>query len=99
MFSINHLEQELKEYDIRCSGDGEGSIPDFLWQFYYNGTPMDDGWIRRAEDAIAPVFGELSTDTSDMLFGLVSSLITAYQRAALPEGIQVGFHLHEELRA
>lgn len=97
--TIEQFSQQLKEYDIRCVGDGEGAVLEFLWKCYYNSKAVDDGWIRKAENAINPIFEELSMEASDSLFDLVDDLITAYQRAAFLEGIQVGFQLARELTA
>ena len=97
--TIEQFGQQLKEYDLKCGGNGEGSILDYLWFCYCNEKTVDDGWILEAEAAISPVFDELSVASSDMLSDLVSSLVTAYQRAAFLEGIQVGFHLSRELSA
>ena len=61
-------------------------------------NPVDDGLIREQEHAIDPIFQELSIPSANKLSDLVYGLCTAYQRAALLEGVHIGFRLSEELK-
>ena len=58
---------------------------------------MDDGAVREKESGIAPVFEKLPFEESEELFDRISQLVTAYQRAAFLEGMQVGAQLYKQL--
>lgn len=94
---IEQLKQELLTYQAKCGADRELSILDLLWYCYSASNPVDDGRIRAAEGVLKPVFAELSFETSNGLFDHISELCTAYQRAALLEGILIGYQLSAEL--
>lgn len=95
--SIELLMQELRNYQTRCGQDSSDSILELLWYCYLESNPVDDGQIKQAEAAIAPVFEELSLKSSDLLMDSICDICTAYQRAAFLEGLQTGFHLSDEL--
>ena len=91
------LKNALAQYEAKCGLSPEDSILEALWYDYSCGSPVDDGAIRTAEAALAPVFEELSVVSSDTLFDLISDQLTAYQRAAYLDGLRTGVHLMEEL--
>ena len=94
---IAQLKNELSKYHVSCADGEQISILESLWLYYAASAPVDDGQIRRTEAAMAPVFQELSLAASDLLDDRIGDLITAYQRAAFLEGLQVGTRLAEEL--
>lgn len=94
---IEQLQNDLTEYEAKSGLNG--SVLELLWNIYMETTPVDDGLIRKREAAIAPVFQELSVPASDGLTDLIADLCAAYQRAALLEGIHIGFRLSEELQS
>lgn len=94
---IDQLKTELAEYDTQCGAEGEMSVLNLLWYRYSARNTVDDGQVREADTALRPVFDELSVKSSDILYDLIAKLVTAYQRAAFLEGIQVGFCLNSEL--
>jgi len=93
------LQKELSDYMARCGAEEPGSILEFLLFCYLSSKPIDDGRILHCDEALAPVFEELSVESSDRLFDLIADLCAAYQRAAFIEGIQIGFQLTSELKA
>ena len=94
---IEQLKKELSEYESWSGLDKSVSVLDLLWENYQQSNPIDDGLIQQREAAIAPIFYELSITASDALSGLIVDLCTAYQRAALLEGIHIGVELAESL--
>ena len=94
---ISQVKKQLAEYEAKCGVTDSESILDLLWDCYLESNPIDDGRIRQAELALAPVFRELPIAHSDALSDLITEMCIAYQRAAFLEGIQVGFHLNQEL--
>ena len=94
---IEQLKRDLSEYMARCGEPEPGSILDYLLYCYLSSAPVDDGAIQHCDEALAPVFEELSLENSDRLFDLISDLCAAYQRSAFLEGIQTGFQLAAEL--
>lgn len=95
--NIERLITDLTEYEAKAGL--QESVLDLIWKYYLESNPVDDGLIRQREDAIEPIFQELSVKSADMLTGLIVDLCTAYQRAALLEGIHVGFRMAQELDA
>ena len=93
------LQKELSEYMAQGGREEGGSILEFLFYCYLSSVPGDDGRIGKCEEALAPVFGELSLENSDRLFDRIADLCAAYQRSAFLEGIQIGFQLSAELNA
>jgi hypothetical protein len=85
-------------YEAKCGIDTPESILDTLWYDYFCRAPVDDGQIRQSEERLSPVFAELSVEASDQLFGLISDLLTAYQRAAYLDGLRLGANLILELQ-
>ena len=96
---FEHFEKALRAYEEVSGLKDSVPILEVLWECYQDGKPVDDGLIRQEEEAIDPIFEELSVDASDALTGLICDLCTAYQRAAFLEGIQIGFHLRDFLSA
>lgn len=94
---IQKLKNELREYELSCGTDGDFSILRSLWQVYSYINPADDGQISKCNDALQPIYEELSFEKADGLSYLICDLCTAYQRAAFLDGILVGAHLAEEL--
>ena len=94
---MNQLKNELTQYAKTCHYEEADSVLDLLWYWYLSNNPVDDGQIQQAEDAIAPVFSELSMENSDKLSDHILGLCTAYQRAAFLEGIILGTRLAREL--
>ena len=90
---IEQLKKELEKF----TGSGDFSVLELLWYCYSASNPIDDGLIKQQEEALKPVFDELSNDSADRLFNLIGDLCTAYQRAAFLEGVQVGIQLTREL--
>ena len=97
-FDITEFKQQLSQYEAACGVDGSESLLDFLFYWYSATAPVDDGRILQSEQALSPVFEELSIEHSDALFDRISDLCLAYQRAAFLEGLRVGYHLCEELQ-
>ena len=91
------LQKELSEYMAQGGREEGGSILDFLFYCYLSSDPGDDGHIRQCDEALSPVFAELSLESSDRLYDLIADLCAAYQRAAFLDGIQTGFCLATEL--
>lgn len=91
------LKKELTDYTAKCGSDRAVSILDTLWYCYSSANPIDDGKIRQSEEVLAPVFEELSVDSSNALFDLITDLLNTYQRAAFLEGMQVGVQLFTQL--
>ena len=91
------LKTAIAAYETNCGISPADSILEALWYDYSCGSPVDDGHIRTAEAALAPVFEELSVVSSDTLFDLITDQVTAYQRAAYLDGLRMGVHLMEEL--
>ncbi len=91
---MNHyleiLQKELANYSTKTGLTDSPSLLDLLWQNYLQVNPIDDGLIKEQEEALTPVFRELSVASSDILNDLIVDLCTAYQRAALLEGIYIG---------
>ncbi len=94
---IQKLFHELSQYEAICGCKSNTSILDTLWYCYASANPIDDGYIKKAETAMAPVFRELSFESNNTLFDLITELVTAYQRAAFLEGILLGAELAKEL--
>ena len=84
------LQNELADYVSKTGLSDAPSILELLWQNYQQKNSIDDGLIKEREDALTPVFRELSIVSSDILSDLIADLCTAYQRAALLEGIYIG---------
>lgn len=94
---LKQLNDELDAYTAQCRNDRPESVLELLWYCYSCANTMDDGWIRRCEDALLPVYQELSATSEDVLFDLITELVTAYQRAAFLEGLQIGAQLSAQL--
>ena len=94
---LEQLKQELTDYQTKYGLERSASVLDILWYCYSAANPIDDGRIAAAEDALGPVYDELSFSASEVLFGQISELCTAYQRAAFLEGILLGMNLSKEL--
>ena len=94
---ITQLLAELDAYTAKCGNDRPESVLELLWYCYSSAVPVDDGYIKQREDALAPVYEELSAASEDALFELISELVTAYQRAAFLEGMQIGAQLSAQL--
>lgn len=94
---IEQLKIELRSYEILCGKEDDFSILRFLWQSYSCFNPTDDGQIKKCNDALSPIYQELSLNNADALTYLICDLCTAYQRAAFLDGILVGAHLVKEL--
>ena len=88
---------ELDQYTANCHNNRPESILELLWYCYASANAIDDGLIKRSEDALLPVFKELSVVSEDTLFELIAELVTAYQRAAFLEGMQIGVQLCTKL--
>ena len=84
-------------YESKCGITAPESILESLWYDYSCRNPVDDGQVREAEAHIAPIFRELSVESSDHLSDLIVNLLTAYQRAAYLEGLCTGVHLLQAL--
>ena len=94
---IQQLKKDLQTYETICGKEDDFSILRFLWQAYACSNPTDDGQIQKSNDALSPIYRELSVKNADTLSNLICDLCTAYQRAAFYDGILVGVHLTEEL--
>ena len=92
------LQKELTNYAAKTGLKETPSVLELLWQNYLQANPIDDGLIKEREEALNPVFHELSVVSSDILNDLIVDLCTAYQRAALLEGIHIGSELAELCR-
>ena len=90
---IQQLKTELEQF----TDSGDFSVSELLWYCYSASNPIDDGLIKQRELALQPVFEELSNDSADKLFDLVTDLCFAYQRAAFMEGMNVGIRIQSEL--
>ena len=97
--SLETLKKQLVKYEIQCGGCNIPSALEALWELYFESNPADDGQIRQAEADLSQLYPELSLPASDALTNTIYSICIAYQRAAFLEGIQIGFHLAEELNA
>ena len=95
--SIEQLKAQLADYEAKCGMEEPVSILEFFWNCYRESKAVDDGLIMARERAMDPIYEELSTASADILFDMIYDLFEAYQRAALLEGIQIGFHLADEL--
>ena len=93
---IKRLINNLSEYESKTGLNV--SVLDLLWETYLQSNPIDDGLIQKRENDLRAVFQELSVAASDSLSDLIIDLCTAYQRAALLEGVHIGFRLSEELK-
>lgn len=87
------LKSELDTYATKCGNDRPESVLELLWYCYSSANTIDDGQIRLCEEALKPVYQELSNVRKDALFDLISDLVTAYQRAAFLEGMHTGAQL------
>ena len=100
---MNKYIQELKDHLQICEErDGFSGIPsmlDFLWQCYACQNPVDDGFIKEKDAMMQKVLDELSFQSTDDLFSIITDFIGAYQRAAFLEGIAIGAKLDKELFA
>ena len=94
---LNQLKIELDNYTTKCGNSRPQSVLDLLWYCYSCANSIDDGQVQRCEDALRPVYQELTVTSEDMLFDLISDLVTAYQRAAFLEGLQTGAQLCTQL--
>ena len=94
---LGQLKIELDNYTAKCGNSRPESILDLLWYCYSCANAIDDGQIHRCEEALLPVFQELSVPVEDKLFDRISDLVTAYQRAAFLEGLQTGAQLSSQL--
>ena len=94
---IEQLKAHLAGYESKHVAANKCSILEQLWFTYSASNPVDDGYIKQSEDALSPIFQELSMQNSDTLFDLIATLCIAYQRAAFLEGIQIGARLFIEL--
>ena len=91
------LMNSITDYESKCGITAPESILESLWYDYSCRNPVDDGQVREAEAHIAPIFRELSVESSDHLSDLIVNLLTAYQRAAYLEGLCTGANLLREL--
>ena len=87
----------ITDYESQCGISDPASVLESLWYDYSCRNPVDDGQVREAEAHIAPIFRELSVESSDHLSDLIVNLLTAYQRAAYLEGLCTGVHLLQAL--
>jgi len=97
--TIQQFKSQLTDYHHKCGADQRLSLPELLWECYYQSDPVDDGRIRQAFAALEPVFLELDFDGSNLLWDNLDELITAHQRAAFLEGIHLGVQLADTLSA
>ncbi len=74
------------------------SVLELLWQFYAEAHHTQDELVRKKERALEPIFQQLSLESEDMLFDLISELCFAYQRAAFLDGLRFRIRLQEELQ-
>ena len=95
--SIEQIKTQIAEYEAKCGTEDSESVLEFFWRCYLDGKPVDDGLIRERERALDPVLDMLPVTASDALCDMVYDICEAYQRSALLEGIQIGFHLCSEL--
>lgn len=91
------LRKELSEFERNRSPEDTISVLELLWDCYFQSKPTDDGRIRQAEEALAPIFDRLNFQDSNAVFDVIDDLCTAYQRAAFFEGIHIGTELAESL--
>ena len=91
------LMNTITDYESKCGISTPVSVLESLWYDYSCRNPVDDGQVREAEAHIAPIFRELSVESSDHLSDLIVNLLTAYQRAAYLEGLCTGVHLLQAL--
>ena len=94
---IQQLKNELRKYETLNGEDEDFSMLGFLWQVYSGCNPTDNGQIKACNDALSPIYQELSLKNADILSYLLCEICTAYQQAAFLDGILVGAHLAEEL--
>ena len=94
---LKQLKEELDSYTAQCGNDRPESVLELLWYCYSCANTVDDGSIRRCEEALLPVYQELSATSEDALFDLITELVTTYQRAAFLEGLQTGAQLNAQL--
>ena len=94
---IKQFKDQLADYQTKCADKAPVPVLELLWQCYFQSNTVDDGLIRQAELTIQHVFETLPVENSDVLFDMIGDLITAYQRAAFLEGIQIGAHLVDAL--
>lgn len=94
---IEQFKKELQSYEILCGKEDDFPILRFLWQSYSCYNPTDDGQLKKCNDALLPIYQELSLKNADALSYLICDLCTAYQRAAFLDGILIGTHLVKEL--
>ena len=94
---LEQLKTELDAYTAKCGNDRPESVLDLLWYCYSAANSIDDGYIQRCEEALLPVYQELSTASEDILFDRITELVTAYQRSAFLEGLQTGAQLSAQL--
>lgn len=90
---LKQLMAELDQYTASCANVRPSSVLDLLWYCYLSANAIDDGQIKKSEDKLIPVFEELSVMSEDALFEIIAELVTAYQRAAFLEGMQIGAQL------
>jgi len=96
---VKELNNFLRTCEERDGFSGMPSVLDFLWSCYYCCNPVDDGLIKEKDDVLHQVMKELSVQSADDLYTMISDLIEAYQRAAFLEGIAIGARLEKELTA
>ena len=94
---LYQLEHELLEFERNHSSKDTISVLELLWDCYFQSKPTDDGRIRQAEEALAPIFDRLNFQDSNAVFDVIDDLCAAYQRAAFFEGIHIGAELAESL--
>ena len=94
---IEQLKKEMQAYETLCGKEDDFPILRFLWLSYSCFNPTDDGQIQKCNDALSPIYQELSLPNADALSYLLLELCTAYQRAAFLDGILLGAHLVAEL--
>ena len=95
--TIQQFQQQLIEYQAKCSPEAPIPILELLWQCYYQAHPIDDGRIKEIEEKLAPTIDALPFEQSNEVFVMLYDLVDAYQRAAYLEGIQTGAQIINEL--
>ena len=94
---LKQLNRELERYTAQCGNHRPQSALELLWYCYSAANAIDDGQIERCEAALLPIYRELSPASEDVLFDHITELVTAYQRAAFLEGMQIGAQLTAQL--
>ena len=95
--TIGKLKEYLTEQPINAIYNDAESILDLLCYIYMKDSPLDSVTIHYQYQQINCIAKYLTLEQNNEIFNLIVDMCDAYIRRAFMDGLNVGYHLMEEL--